>query len=106
MSSLYKLFSKVLTRRLIKNLDEQQPCEQAGFRTGLSIADHIQTINQVIEKVQEFNLPLYMAFVDYSKAFDSVEHYKSFMLCKTKVWKSSTSGSWRFVYAEHRKSED
>ena len=74
MSSLYKLFSKVLTRRLIKNLDEQQPCEQAGFRTGFSTADHIQTINQVIEKVQEFNLPLYMAFVDYSKAFDSIEH--------------------------------
>ena len=54
MSSMYKLFSKVLTRRLTKKLDEQQPNEQARFRTGFNTADHFQTIKQVIEKVQEF----------------------------------------------------
>ena len=64
----------MLTRSLIKKLDEQQPCEQAGFRTRFSTAEHIQAINQVIEKVHEINLPLYMAFVDYSKTFDSNEH--------------------------------
>ncbi|MCJ3109057.1 reverse transcriptase family protein, partial [Klebsiella pneumoniae] len=35
--------------------------------------DHVHTINQVIEKSAEYNRPLYMAFIDYEKAFDSVE---------------------------------
>lgn len=74
MSNLYKLFSKVITRRLTKPLDENQPNEQAGFRSGFSTADHLQAVNQIMEKFNEFNLPLYIAFVDYTKAFDSVEH--------------------------------
>ena len=37
--------------------------------------DHIHTINQLKEKYQEFNIPLCVAFVDYEKAFDSVETY-------------------------------
>ena len=74
MSSRYKLFSKELTRRLTKKLEDQKPCSQAGFRNRFNTEIHIPTINQVIKKVQEFKLPLYMTFVDYSKAFDSVEH--------------------------------
>lgn len=74
MSNLYKLFSKVLTRRLTKVLDENQPTEQAGFRSGFSTTDHLQAINQIIEKTVEYHHTLYLAFVDYNKAFDSVEH--------------------------------
>ncbi|GBP18002.1 Retrovirus-related Pol polyprotein from type-2 retrotransposable element R2DM; Endonuclease [Eumeta japonica] len=40
-------------------LDEQQPIEQAGFRR---------------EKYREYQLVYYLAFVDYSKAFDSLIH--------------------------------
>ena len=36
--------------------------------------DHIHVLNQLIEKSQECNLPLYMAWVDYEMAFDSVQH--------------------------------
>ena len=35
--------------------------------------DHIHVINQVIEKSAEYNQPFYMYFIDYEKAFDSVE---------------------------------
>ena len=75
ISNMYKLFSKIITRRITKVLDENQPIEQAGFRSGYSTADHLQTINQVMEKVEEFNLKLYIAFIDYNKAFDSIEHF-------------------------------
>ena len=74
MSNLYKIFTKILTNRLAKLIDENQTPEQAGFRTGYSTVDHLHTINQVIEKAQEFNLHIYIAFIDYRKAFDSVEH--------------------------------
>lgn len=78
MSNLYKLFTKIITRRLTQILDENQPPEQAGFRSGFSTADHLQALNQIIEKMEEFNLPLYIAFVDYKKAFDFLEHASVF----------------------------
>ena len=56
ISNPYKIFTKILTRRLTKTLDENQPVEQAGFRSGYSTIDHLQTVNQLIEKVQEFNV--------------------------------------------------
>ena len=73
LSNVYKVFSKILTNRLSKVLDENQPREQAGFRSGYSTIDHLQTMNQLIEKTTEYNKPLCLAFVDYEKAFDSVE---------------------------------
>ena len=35
--------------------------------------DHIHAINQLKEKCRECNIPLCVAFVDYEKAFDSVQ---------------------------------
>ena len=74
LPNIYKLFTKILTNRLTDTLDENQPREQAGFRSGYSTIDHLHTINQLIEKTLEFNRPLCLAFVDYEKAFDSIEH--------------------------------
>ena len=63
LSNIYKLFTKVLTNRLQKGLDEHQPLEQAGFRSGYSTTDHIHALNQVKEKQQEYNKPLHFAVV-------------------------------------------
>ena len=65
----YKVFSHVILR----TLDQQQPREQAGFRSGFSTIDHIQVISQLKEKADEYKIPLCFAFVDYEKAFDSIE---------------------------------
>lgn len=73
LSHVYKLFSRVITNRLARRFDEFQPPEQAGFRGGFSTVDHIHTIRQVIQKTEEYNRPLCLAFVDYEKAFDSIE---------------------------------
>ncbi|CAH2083561.1 unnamed protein product [Euphydryas editha] len=58
---------------LATRLDDFQPPEQAGFRKGYSTVDHIHTVRQIIQKTEEYNQPLCMAFVDYEKAFDSIE---------------------------------
>ena len=64
---------KIITTRLEKKLYENQPREQAGFRIKYSTIDHIHAINQLKEKCREFNIPLCVTFVDYEKAFDSVQ---------------------------------
>jgi len=73
LSNIYKLFTKVLTNRLTHTLDFNQPREQAGFRSGYSTTDHLHVVNQLIEKANEYQLPLCLAFIDYEKAFDSIE---------------------------------
>ena len=61
-----------------KTLDENQPREQAGFRKGYSTTDHLHALNQTIEKSKEYHRPLCLGFIDYEKAFDSVEHFAIF----------------------------
>ena len=72
ISSLYKVFSHIILQRIRQGMD--WPREQAGFRKGFSTIDHLHVINQIQEKTYEYQLPLYMAFVDYKKAFDSIEN--------------------------------
>ena len=55
-------------------LDENQPREQAGIGKGYLTVDHLQTINQLIEKCNEFKRALCIGYIDCEKAFDSIEH--------------------------------
>ena len=69
-----KLFSKIILSRLEETLDFNQSREQAGFRKGFSTTDHLQVLTQLMEKTNEYEVPMCLAFIDYEKAFDSVEH--------------------------------
>ena len=61
LSNVYKLFTKIITTRLEKKLDENQPREQGGFRSKYSTTDHIHAINLLQEKCREYNIPLCVA---------------------------------------------
>ena len=77
---------RISQTRIERTLDENQPREQAGFRKGYSTTDHLQALNQIIEKSNEYNLPLCIGFIDYEKAFDTFEHFAIFeALRKTNV---------------------
>nr|KAG5705129.1 hypothetical protein BaRGS_030846 [Batillaria attramentaria] len=47
--------------------------QQAGFRQNRSCVDQIATLRIIVEQSLEWNSPLYVNFVDYEKAFDSVD---------------------------------
>ncbi|KAH7718827.1 protein F43G9.7 [Aphelenchoides avenae] len=70
---IYKLFTKVVLNRITEQLDAAQLPEQAGFRSGFSTSDHMQTLNQIQERAREKGMWLYLVFIDYEKAFDSIE---------------------------------
>ena len=73
LSQIYKVFTKIILNRITRQLDKAQPREQAGFRSGYSTLDHLQTINQLQEKARANDSKLFLIFVDYEKAFDSIE---------------------------------
>ena len=79
LSHPYKIFTRILQTRMKRVLDENQPREQAGFRQGFSTTDHLQALSQLIEKANEYQIKLCVGFIDYEKAFDSVEHSDLFL---------------------------
>jgi len=54
--------------------------KQAGFRQGGGTRDQITNLRILMHKAREHQQPLYMCFVDFKKAFDSISHDK---LCVT-----------------------
>ena len=67
------MFSNILLQRINRTLDVHQPHEQARFRAGYFTKDHLQIVNQLQEKANEYNTPLCFSFVDYEQALDSIE---------------------------------
>ena len=49
---------------------------QAGFKKGRGTRDQIANICWIIEKAREFQKNICFCFIDYTKAFDCVDHNK------------------------------
>ena len=68
-----KILTRVILERLKEALDKKLRPEQAGFRKERSCTDHIATLRIIIEQSIEWQSPLFKTFVDFEKAFDSVD---------------------------------
>ena len=55
---------------------------QAGFRKGRGSRDQIANIHWIIEKAREFQKNICCCFIDYAKAFDSVDQNKLWKILK------------------------
>ena len=98
LSTLYKIFMKIIAKRNTKKLDFYQPVEQAGFRSGFSTNDHLQVMRTLIEKCKEYKIGIALIFIDFEKAFDSVETWSildSLNECRVD---SRYSNTIRYVY--------
>ena len=60
-------------------MNREFPDVQAGFRKGKGTRNQLASICWIIEKAKEFQKNIYLCFIDYTKAFDSVDH---------KLWKT------------------
>ena len=77
LSIFGKFFLGVLLERLNNVISNFEILEQnqIGFRKGYQTSDHIFTFRAIIENYFRNNKgPLYVCFVDFKKAFDSVDH--------------------------------
>ena len=70
-----KVMLKILQARLQQYVNRELPDVQAVFRKVRGTRDQI-AICWIIEKAREFQKNIYFCFIDYSKAFDCVDHNK------------------------------
>ena len=67
---------KILQASLQQYVNRELPDVQAGFRKGRWTRDQIANIRWIIKKAREFQKNIYFSFIDYTKAFDCVDHNK------------------------------
>ena len=72
LNTVNKLITIIVHNRISKVMDKKLRNQQAGFRPGRSCIDHINTLRIIIEQSVEFNSPLYLLFIDFERAFDSL----------------------------------
>ena len=71
-----KVMLKILQVRLKRYMNQELPDVQAGFREGRGTRDQIANIRWITEKTRDLQKNIYFCFIDYAKAFDSVDHKK------------------------------
>ena len=90
ISHASKVMLKILQIRLQQYVNREIPDVQAGFRKGRGTRDQIANIHWIMEEAREFQKNIYFCFIDYAKAFDSVDHNVDH-----NVENSSTDGNTR-----------
>ena len=66
---------KIFQARFLQHVNWELPDVQSGFRKGRGTRDQIANIHWITEKA-EFQKNIYFCFMDYTKAFDCVDHNK------------------------------
>ena len=82
ISHTSKAVLKILKARLQQYMNHELPDVQAGFRKGRETRDKIANICWITKKAREFQKNIIFSFVDYTKAFDCVDHSKLWKILK------------------------
>ena len=71
-SVVAKLINKMILNRLQPKIDEHLRNNQNGFRPSRSTSTHVLALRRLIEEVKANNKKAVVVYVDFKKAFDSV----------------------------------
>lgn len=80
LSIVGKVFAKVALKRLQRLGETVYPESQCGFRPNRSTVDMIFSLRQMQEKCREQHQPLFIVFIDLTKAFDLVSRKGLFQI--------------------------
>ena len=73
---------KILQTSLQQYMNHELSDDQAGFIKGRGPRDQNASIRWIMEKAREFQKNIYFCFIDYAKAFDSVDQNKLWKILK------------------------
>ena len=98
ISQASKVMLKILQARLQQYVNRELPDVQAVFRKGRGTRDQIANIRWIIQKAREFQ-NIYFYFIDYTKAFDCVDHNKLWKILKEMGISDHLTCLLRYLYA-------
>lgn len=72
LSTITKIYNKLLLDRIYDKVNEKLAQSQRGFRRNSSTIQAINTLRRILEGHYKKDIPIVLTFVDFSKAFDSI----------------------------------
>lgn len=78
----YLVLGRIIIDRIRGGIDSRLRKEQAGYRRGRGTTEQVFILWYIIEQVDEWQATLYLNFVDFEKAFDSVHHESLWFIMK------------------------
>ena len=86
-------------------MNHELPDVQAGFRKGRATRDQIANIRWIIKKAREFQKNIHFCVIDYTKAFDCVDHnQKTGKFWKRWEYQTTWPASWE-IYIQVKKQQ-
>ena len=77
-----KIYNKLILNRIVPFVDPLLRNNQNGFRAGRTTISQILSLRRLVEETTYSNLDSALIFVDFSKAFDSVDRTRLFDILK------------------------
>ena len=78
LSIAAKIYNKLILNRLIPKVDPLLINNQNGFRSGRSTLSQILALRRILEEGKNCNFDSIFIFIDFSKAFDSIDRNTMF----------------------------
>ena len=73
-----KIYNKLILNRLLPKVEPLLRNNQNGFRAGRTTISQILALRRIIEEISNCNIDAAFVFVDFSKAFDSIDRTQMF----------------------------
>ena len=99
ISHASKVMLKILEARLQQYMNHELPDVQAGFCKGRGTRDQIANIRWIITKAREFQKNIYFCFIDYTTAYECMDHNKVWKILKEMGIPDHVTGLLRNLYA-------
>ena len=97
-----KIFCRVLLQRMRQTLERILREEQAGFRSGRGCIDQIFVLRTIVEQSLEWNSSLYVNYIDFEKAFDSIHHPSLWKILEAYGFPSKVINILKDMYADNQ----
>ncbi|XP_058449191.1 uncharacterized protein LOC131429161 [Malaya genurostris] len=73
LNAAYEVLSRIIFRRLSPKTNEFVGSYQADFVDGRSTKDQIFTVQQILQKGREYQVPTHHLFIDFKAAYNSID---------------------------------
>ena len=95
-----KVYNRCLLNRIRPAIETVLRPNQNGFRKGRSTTSHILALRRIVEELKNHDMEAVFAFIDFRKAFDSIDRNKMFQILEAYGIPSDVVAAIRVMYVD------